>query len=260
MTRFKSFEIVAKISSALRRIAKVSFSSDGSIYIFFPGFVKTEGIVCRAKISAGQNAETSLDLTENGHVTAHLVKYAHHPDGEAHFSQDGKVKTEVRRKSVPLSEQRGHLFSIQVQNIDSFRLLPTPRKEQLTLELPENTRSLKITGWRYHLSDLKSPKGHISTGLPKGIQTLKGVPRVGLFVAPPEGEPFDDIVLFLAVEETQWLSEDKAPHLIFVGGFDPTSIAINHSVDTEFLAFAYPCSDFNQLRERIGCIDLPNVK
>ncbi len=53
------------------------------------------------------------------------------------------------------------------------------------------------------------------------------------------------------------LSEDNAPHLIFVGGFDSTVVALNHSVDTEFLAFAYPCSDFKQLKERIGCIDLP---
>lgn len=256
MARFKSFDIIAKTSGALRRIAKMKFSDDGSIYVFFPGFVKTEGIVCRARISAGQNTETTLDLTENGRVTAHLVKYAHHPDGEVHFSQDGKVKTEVRRKSVPLSEQRGHLFSIQVQNIESFRLLPTPRKEQLTLELIENARALKITAWRYNFSELKLPEGHSSTGLPRGIQTSDGVARVGLFVAPPEGEPFDNIVLFLAIEETQWLSEDKAPHLIFVGGFDPAPIALNHSVDTEFLAFAYPCSDFKQLRERIGCIDL----
>lgn len=257
MTRFKSFDIVAKASGALRRIAKVKFNRDGSIYVFFPGFAKTEGVLCRARLSAGQSAQTNLDLTEDGRVTAHLVKYAHHPDGEAHFSQDGKVKTEVRRKSAPLHEQKGHLFTIQVQNIESFRLLPAPRREQLTLELPENVRALKITGWRHRFADLKLPEGIVPTVSPKGIQTADGVTRVGLFVAPPEGEPFDDTVLFLAVEETPWLSDDKAPHLIFIGGFDPVSIAINHSLDTEFLAFAYPCADFAQLKDRIGCIDLP---
>lgn len=257
MTRFKSFDIVARASGALRRIAKVKFNRDGSIYVFFPGFAKTEGVLCRARMSAGQSGETKLDLAENGRVTAHLVKYAHHPDGEAHFSQDGKVKTEVRRKSVPLQEQRGHLFTIQIQNIEGFRVLPVPRKEQLTLELPENLRALKITGWRHRFTDLKLPEGAIPTGSPKGIQTSDGVARVGLFVAPPEGQLFDDVVLFLAVEETPLLSEDNVPQLIFVGGFDPTAIALNHSVDTEFLAFAYPCSDFKQLKERIGCIDLP---
>ncbi len=259
MARFKSFDIVANASGVLHRIAKVKFNHDGSIYVFFPGFVKTEGVVCRARLRGGQAAQTTLDLTENGRVTAHLVKYAHHPDGEAHFSQDGKVKTEVRRKSVPLLDQRGHLFTVQVQNIESFRRLPTPRKEQLTLELPENVRALKITGWRHRFDDLKLPEGAIPTGSPKGIQTSDGVTRTGLFVAPPEGEPFDDFVLFLAIEETPWLSEDEAPQLIFFGGFDHSSIALNHATDTEFLAFAYPCSDFGELRERIGCIDLPTV-
>jgi len=257
MTRFKSFDIIAKISGLLRRIAKVKFNHDGSIYVFFPGFEKTEGVLCRARMIAGQSGQTTLDLTENGRVTAHLVKYAHHPDGEAHFSQDGKVKTEVRRKSVPLQKQRGHLFTIQIQNIQSFRLLPTPRKDQLTLELPSNIRALKITGWRYPFSDLKLPEGVVPTGSPKGVQTPDGTERVGLFVAPLEGEPFDDVVLFLAVEETPLLSEDNAPHLIFVGGFDPAAVALNHSVDTEFLAFSYPCSDFKELKERIGTIDLP---
>ena len=257
MARFKSFDIVARASGSLRRIAKVKFNHDGSIYVFFPGFEKTEGVLCRARLSEGQSGQTTLDLTENGRVTAHLVKYAHHPDGETHFSQDGKVKTEIRRKSVPLQEQRGHLFTIQIQNIESFRQLPTPRKDQLTLELPENMRAIKITGWRLPFSDLKLPEGVVPTGSPKGIQTSDGVARVGLFVAPPEGELFDDVVLFLGIEETPLLSEDNAPHLIFVGGFDSTVVALNHSVDTEFLAFAYPCSDFKQLKERIGCIDLP---
>ena len=119
-------------------------------------------------------------------------------------------------------------------------------------------RALKITGWRYRLSDLKEPEGVVSAGHPKGIQTSDGLSRTGLFVAPPEGEPFDDFVLFIAVDETPFLSQDNMPHLIFMGGFDPATVALNHSVDTEFLAFAYPCSaDFKELEERIGCIDLP---
>lgn len=256
MARFQAFDIVAKTADVLRRIAKIKFSRDGSIYVFFPGFSRTEGIVCRAHLKAGSPAQTDLDLTENGRVTAHLVKYAHHPDGEAHFSQDGKVKTEVRRKSVPLVDQQGHLFTIQVQNIESFKVLPKPRREQLTLELPENVRALKITGWRHRFSDLKLPEGEAVAGVPRGIQTADGVTRVGLFVAPPEGEAFDDTVLFLAVEEIPWLSADKAPHLIFLGGFDTTAVALNHSIDTEFLAFAYPCTNHEELRERIGSIDL----
>lgn len=134
------------------------------------------------------------------------------------------------------------------------------RKEQLTLELPDNVRALKITGWRYQFSELKMPEGTPPTYRPDAFKTPDGVTRVGLFVAPPEGQPFEDFALFLAVEETPWLSEDKVPHLIFLGGFDHTSVALNRSADTGFLAFSYPCPDFENLRERIGSIDLPTVR
>jgi hypothetical protein len=30
---------------------------------------------------------------------------------------------------------------------------------------------------------------------------------------------------------------------------------LNHAKDTEFLAFAYPCSDFEALKRSIGTID-----
>jgi hypothetical protein len=254
MVRFKSFDIVVKISGVLRRIAKIEFNRDGSIYVFFPGFAKTEGIVCRARLRAGQSGQTNLDLTENGRVTAHLVKYSHHTDGEAHFSQDKKVKTEVRRKSVPLHQHKGHLFTIQIQNMEGFRILQTPRREQLTFELTENVNALKITGWRFRLDDLRVPEG---TALPlNSIQISNGVTLLGLFVSPPEGQLFDDTVLFLGVEKTPWLSKDNGSRLIFLGGFDPVSIALNHSLDMEFLVFAYPC-DLEHLKEKIGCIDLP---
>lgn len=257
MVRFKSFDIVAKSHGILRRIAKLEFNQDGSIYVFFPGFAKTEGIVCRARLRAGQSNKTTLDLTENGRVTAHLVKYAHHPDGEAHFSQDGRVKTEIRRKSIPLDRQKGHLFTIQIQSLESFRLLKVPREERLTFEVAENTKALKITGWRFRFTDLRLPEGIQPPFSPNSIQTSDGVTRFGLFVSPPEGQRFDDTVLFLGIEKTPFLSKDNGAHLIFLGGFDPVSIALDHSRDTEFLVFAYPCPDFKLLKEQIGCIDLP---
>lgn len=254
MARFDSFDIVAKADSSLHRIAKIKFGVDGSIYVFFPGFNHTKGIVCRAVLRGGIVAQTSIDFKENGKVTSHLVKYAHHSDGEAHFSQDGKVKTEVRRKSMPLSQQRGHLFTIQVQKIDSFPCLKSPRKKQLTINIPENIRALKIIGWRYNLSDFVSSEGFNFSSI-KGIRTPDGIIRQGLFVAPPENYPLNDVVLFLSVEEISWLNENKDAQLIFLGGFDNLSTALNHSFDTEFLAFAYPCSDFIRLKESIGCID-----
>ena len=256
MVRFRSFDIVVNSEAALRRIAKVEFARDGSIYVYFPGFIDTSGIACRGVLRAGVSGATTLDLKENGKVTTHLVKYAHHPDGRAHFSKTGKVKTEIHRQAVPLRQHKGHLFTIQAQHIQSFPLLPASRPAQLTVNLPENARALKITGWRYPFVGLAVPPGAAPGASPRGVQGNDGTIRVGLFVAPPEGMPFDDVILFLAFEETPWLSEDKAAHLIFLGGFDSSETAIDHSVDTEFLAFAYPCADAAQLAQSIGSIDL----
>src|SRR6266496_590892 len=255
VARFKVFDIVANVHATSRRIAKVEFGKDGSVYVFFPGFANTSGILCRA-VFRGGIPTTTLDLKENGRVTNHLVKYAHHPDGRAHFSQTGKVKTEIRRQSVPLTHLKGHFFTIQVQNFESFPVLSAPKREQLTFNLPDETRAFKITGWRHKMSELKYPPGVTPSATPKGIQTSDGTVRLGLFVAPPEGASFDDVALFLAAEEIPWLSEDKAAHLIFLGGFDSTETALNHSIDTEFLAFAYPCTDAARLAQTIGSIDL----
>ena len=256
MARFDYFDIVLGISGVMRRLAKVKFADDGSIYVFFPGFVSSEGVLCRAKLLAGTSYPTNLDLSDGGRVTSHLVKYAHHPDGEAHFSQDGKIKTEVRRKSVPLADQVGHLFTIQAQDFASFPPLSSVRKKQVTFNLPNDASAIKLTAWRFPLSGLTRPEETVEGAGPMvGVQTSDGVDRVGLFVLPPEGMPFDDVVLFLSVEITPLLSADKASHLMFMGAFDHPSVAVNHAADTEFIAFAYPCSDFAALKESIGSID-----
>lgn len=255
IARFELFDIIVKSSTGLRRIAKVRFAADGSIYVFFPGFVKTDGVACKAVLRAGKAITSSLDLTENGKVTSHLVKYSHHSDGEAHFSQDGKVHTYIRRKSVPLGLQRGHLFTIQLQKTDSFPLLQSARKKQVTLVRPSEEGALKFTAWRYHIADLGVPSNVTTSMRPGGIQTPDGKMRQGFFIAPPTGAIFDDMVLFLAFEEIPWLNAEKSPQLLFLGAFDSQSQAFDHSLDTEFIVFAYPCSDFDQLRQRIGSID-----
>jgi hypothetical protein len=94
------------------QIAKIFFSGrDGSLYVDFPYFEHRDGLVCRATLTPGA---TEVSLVEGGKVTSHRVKYAHHRDGEAHFSQTGKVLTQVRKPSVPLNRYSGHIFTIQL--------------------------------------------------------------------------------------------------------------------------------------------------
>lgn len=255
MPRWRSFDILAHRETIHRRIAKVQFQRDGSIFVFLPGFATTSGILCRAVAHAGIQPDHQISLKEHGKVTNHLVKYAHHPDGEAHFSQDGKVKTEIRRKSVPLDKHHGHLFSLQFQNIESFPVVDNPKSHVFTVDITEDVHCMKIVGWRYPLSMIKRPPNVSKGARMIGMQLGDGY-KTGFFVLPPSGLPFDDVVLFLSVEATPLLSPDKAPQLIVLGGFDPGEIAMDNSQDTEFLVAAYPCSDPEALAEAIGSVDL----
>lgn len=260
MARFDRFDIVFTASGTMRRIAKVKFQNDGGIFVFFPGFKYTEGILCVARLVAGSTGPSRIDLTKRGKVTSHLVKYAHHADGEAHFSQDGKVKTVIRRKAVPLAKQSGHLFTIQAQHFSGFPALHSAKEKQLTFNVPDDVIALRLIAFRIRLSDMNI-KGDIPAGAIPVIQASNGVDYPGLMVLPPEGIPFDDTALFLTVKPMRPISDDLASNLIFLGGFDSISISLNHDNETEFLAFVYPCADFASLKKNIGSIDfIPKPK
>jgi len=251
MDRGKDFEILLGVTGAVRRISKIRFGVDGSIYVFFPGFISSKGILCNATLKSGS---TTVDLADGGAITSHLVKYAHHPDGEAHFSQDGKIKTEIRKKAVPLAQQRGHLFSIQAQNFGSFPRLEGNKKRTLTFNLAPDIEAIKIAAWRFPLSDIQFPD-EILPGAAPILQTPHGN-HIGLFFLPPENFPFSDVMLFLAIETTPALSQDNSAHLIFTGAFDPPEFALDHDKDTQFIAFAYPCADYETLSKKLESVDL----
>jgi hypothetical protein len=254
MARFDQFDIVLTVSGKMRRIAKVKFYGDGSIFVFFPSFSSTQGILSRVKILGGTTYPSNVDLTKGGKVASHLVKYAHHPDGEVHFSQDGKVETVIRRKAAPLAEQFGHLFTIQAQDFDSFPIREIPQKKQLTFNIGDDVVALRLVAWRFRLADLNSDGIMPPDAIPI-IRMSDGIDRAGLIVAPPEGLPFDEFALFFTIQPMPAIATEMASQLLFLGGFDPTSVALNHAKDTEFLAFAYPCSEYETLKNSIGTID-----
>lgn len=187
-------------------------------------------------------------------VTSHLVKYSHHPDGRAHFSQDGRVVTAIKRSAVPLASQHAHLFTIQLQGLHAFA---PPRSNDkgfvLNFNLEREFRGLKIVCWRYPLQLLIPVGQKTPADTPKGVLLSDGRWR-GLFAAPPEGFALDDFVLFFSPEE--WVNPDEEPCLIFLGAFDPLPQALDSGNETSFLAFLYPCSDPKTLEAKLGTVDL----
>ena len=82
----------------------------------------------------GTNFFEKLTVGENFPATSHLVKYSHHSTGQARFSLSGKVRTDVQKKSVPLSQANGHIFTVRFQGFSHFD------------ELVKNEKSTKKRG------------------------------------------------------------------------------------------------------------------
>lgn len=84
---------------------------------------------------------------------------------------------------------------------------------------------------------------------------LGGSQKVAAIREAPLAVPMSDRVLALTGEATSRFTVDRDNSLIFSGEFDVREIALNHGVASGFLAIAYPCSDFDELRGSIGYMD-----
>jgi hypothetical protein len=99
-------------------VALVQFYKNG-IFLHFPFHPDADGLVSRMTLQPG---EADADLAAEGAVTSQRVKFAHHVDGRAHFSQDTRVRTVIRNQARPLTGQVPHLFTIDVQALDHFAM------------------------------------------------------------------------------------------------------------------------------------------
>lgn len=256
-TRFAEFNIVVVSGGQPHRVVKVVFQKrDGSIFVMFPSFAHNEGLVGKLSMKAGIQS-ASYGLAESGKVAGHLVKYSHHPDGRAHFSQDGLVKTEIKRQSVPLDRWQPHMFTIQVEGLENFAPPSVNDKTpSVFLKTKGNPRGIKIVGRWYPLNKLSTldETQRLPAAIP--IAFPDGRQSIGWLVAPPLTSQYSQFGLFMVPEEMSPLSTGNDPCLIFLGGFDPSDIALDHSKDTSFLVLKYPCSNPAELRSSIGSIDL----
>ena len=265
------------------KIFQIIFNKE-SIYIDFPYYLKNSGILSVVTFPGNIKLPTNLSLISESATTTNLVKYSHHPDGESHFSKDGKILTRIRKKSVPLNDLNGHLFSIHVQGIKDFKQYvhnnednqqfpnnedkKTPLKKKhiiLQLEGPEPD-SIKIVGRlftkQYFLSLLNKPHDN-----PLFIQRSKKpvvLHRVqkkvyqicGWVICPPLNGDYGNYVLVISYSKIQKLCNDSYSKLVFIGGFDNKKITRDHSRNTKFLSFIYPFDNVEKIKQLLSCIDI----
>ncbi len=268
--RFRTQRVVCSVSvpQGQHKVLQLVFQKrDGSVFVAFPYYKYSSGLVTVATVPAADPSASDegvqVELKPGGKVTSHLVKYAHHPDGEAHFSQTGKVITQVRRKAVPLDEAGGHLFTTHLVGYTEFmpvtlaesRRPPEAKRTLLNFEFANTPRAIKIVGRLFTADSLKF-EGQVPP-MPGPVPTVDqdGVTRFAFLASPPEGWGGDHRIVMLTAEE--WTPTDRptGPHLSLIGGFDPPEIARNPTKATTVLALSYPIDSPEELQRDLGSID-----
>lgn len=267
MRRFQSERFIFSVKSGAiqHKIFQVAFgNSDGSLYVFLPYFAISEGILSEGTIPANET-QAEISLRVQGKVTSHKVKYAHHPDGEAHFSQSGKVRTEIAKRALPLARAEGHIFTLYAQGLTNFTVAkpgkdgksPEMKRTVLTFNFDAGLPSaIKLVGrWYEDSSLLARAKGRIVKAA-TDAQTPDGKITQQFVVGPPLGAPMEKYVLLVGCEQIPLLDEEHDAKLIFIGGFDPPSNFADSSNEAKFICVSYPVSDHDRLAKELGSIDI----
>lgn len=216
LCRFQAekFVFTVQVNEQRHKVFQVVFGkSDGSLYITFPYFHTQKGFLSTATFP-NFTRQSQIDMEPTGKVTSHQVKYAHHPDGEVHFSQSGKVKTSIRRKCLPLTKAEGHLFTIQVQDISGFEVDPAS-KDHAT-KRTKTTLNFKFDGdepggikfvVRWHKPETFLLRSKVTSkifGPNIRTQSPDGKVRMAFLLGPPSNWPLNEFVMLITCESTKY--------------------------------------------------------
>lgn len=204
-----------------------------------------------------------MSLEPEGKITSHLVKYSHHPDGRAHFSQDGRVFTRVRKQAVPLDAVEGHVFTVKLQGLAAFERVAPGEDREASLKRTslnfdfgtETPQAVAIVGFLYRE---ESVYGAILEGEVGPMMTLTdphGKHRQAFMCSAPLGRLGENRILALTCEAIPPLTSEEETTLTFIGGFDSGEVA-NAQRAMKMLALIYPAQDAEVLASRLGTIDL----
>lgn len=269
---FRSDSVVlrTKKGSDARKIFSISFSkADRSLFVSLPYFTTTKGLLSIATLPAGQ-VGGPVDLKPGGKVSSHHVKYTHHVNGEAHFSQDRKILTRIRKQSVPLRSNRGHIFTILVQGLDHFQAgdkardsaAPTKKRTNLTVDLGNSSpEAMKFVG---HLFDARFVGPMLKGEYPDRIGPIlsyrigEGEVMTGFCIGNPH-DLSDQTLLLIRFQAVPRLDRNREAAMMFVGGFDPPEQTVDPTRTTSMLVLNYPAENFDDLRNQLGSVDyVPN--
>jgi hypothetical protein len=262
--RSERYVVVVEHHGLHRKLLQIQFSkTDGSIFINFPYYRFTVGVVSLVQWPGGLPS-ANLSLEHGGSVTSHLVKYSHHPDGRAHFSQDGRVRTVIKKMAVPLANVEGHLFTVHAQGLDEFECakpadtaVTMSRKRTVIRFLfgDERPNAIKFVGRLYQYTSLEQRAVNGMVNPTVQLESPDGKISQGFVCSSPTGFPCESQCLVISCEAIPVLDQARTSLLTFVGGFDSAAAMNDANQPVSFLALSYPADDAEVLRTRLGSID-----
>lgn len=261
----KKFLITISCSDGRYKIIKIIFhTANGSIFITFPYFRYSQGIVSLATLPGDVKEPANVSLEPGGKVVSRLVKYSHHPNGRTLFSQDGKILSKIKKMSARLDSNPGHIFTIQIQDLKGFEGLEGEPKDD------SQTEKQKILNFHFQhslpeaikLTARWNTKNYISknymppfTNPITAISRKDGSRKTAFLISPTKDIPTYHSAMMLTCESVPKLTNEPGSHLTFAGGFDTRETIAKYNGDIKFLSLIYPIVDFEEMKKKIGDID-----
>jgi hypothetical protein len=249
----------------VRKLFQIIPAKDGSLYVSFPYTPFTVGRV--GFLTLGANSQHGVIFGDDAPVTWEKVKYSHHPSGAVHFSQSGRVRTDIRKSGVPFGKISGHIFTITAQGIDRYKEFPKNAKKKrgsivVAFSPPvQPAGAYKFVAHVYSERELAGRCVGSGSGLWIRCVSPSGKLLWGIMLATKFQSEHGRKFIWLVLEPVPKMCAEYEELLIFLGGFDPPEISLNPSGDTRAVMLLYPekdCTD--ELLRRVGTIDLPKHK
>lgn len=236
---------VVKIGDLRAKAFQIGFEQDGSLYIHFPYFRHRIGILSSSEIPATGERKADVNIEHGGKVTSHRVKYSHHPDGRAHFSQDGKIFTAIKRQSLSLDTQNGHMFTLYVQGLhaldaakrakDAERI--SSKRSVINFPIEPTAEAIKFVGRWLDINKLRVSEPNATVGPTHVMVDADGVRTNAILAASPHTNTNH----LLAISCVAIHTLGPAPGIfVFNGGFDAPETMTSPMKTAGFLAFLYP--------------------
>ncbi len=244
-----------------------------SLAVDFPYTPFESGIAMRSQWSLEDPNQRTFQWLDpsTSMTTSQRPKYSHHRDGRAHFSQDGKIRTTVKRLACPLRDINGHAFTVHVQGINQFPELA----EKDVIQAQKGTRS--IIGYT---ADEKAPKmisiagsvfernTYFSHLAGRRLHAVKAGEYTGYIY--PDGRQETVAILTDPVEKlsrrnsllvelrlsTHTIPDSDSDIIRFIGGFDGLDFKRIKDLPG-FLALKFPATPDDRDLSLIDSMDLP---